>query len=81
MKRQAYVTRTGVRQFKPVLSESTYHRAEDDMTGFCLACGPTQGGCEPDARKYQCESCEAPKVYGIPELLIMGLAVITVGRS
>ena len=25
--------------------------------GFCLSCGNEQGGCEPDARRYQCEAC------------------------
>src|SRR3990167_9017814 len=25
--------------------------------GFCLACGSQQEGCEPDARRYECEDC------------------------
>ena len=48
--------------------------------GFCLSCGETQCGCEPDARGYECESCGAKGtrgVYGIEELFIMGLARIT----
>lgn len=28
---------------------------------------------EPDARKYVCESCGKPKVYGAAELAMMGL--------
>lgn len=43
-----------------------------DGTGFCLACGEEASGCEPDARKYECESCEAKQVYGAEEILIMG---------
>ena len=76
MTKQSYTTRTGAKQFRPVLTERQYRNAEDSYTGFCLACGKTRGECEPDARKYKCESCGAEKVYGIPELLVMGLAVI-----
>ena len=36
--------------------------------GFCIACGHEQGGCEPDAREYQCESCGEYEVYGAAEL-------------
>jgi hypothetical protein len=41
-----------------------------DNPGFCIACGEEADGCEPDARKYRCESCGAMKVYGAEELLI-----------
>lgn len=41
-----------------------------DNPGFCLACGHEQEGCEPDARKYECESCGAREVYGAAELLM-----------
>lgn len=44
---------------------------QDDGTGFCIACGNEQGGCEPDARKYKCNNCEQMKVYGAEELLMM----------
>jgi len=44
----------------------------DDHLGFCIVCGFEQGGCEPDAREYVCESCGAKTVYGAEELLIMG---------
>lgn len=43
----------------------------DDGTGFCLACGDEAYGVEPDARRYECESCGAHKVYGAMELLLM----------
>ena len=42
-----------------------------DNPGFCIACGEEQDGCEPDARRYECESCGAKKVYGDEELLLM----------
>lgn len=42
----------------------------DDM-GFCIACGAEHYGIEPDARKYDCEECDLPKVYGAEELLMM----------
>jgi hypothetical protein len=49
-----------------------FHEADDDMGGFCLACGHMQYGCEPDARRYHCEACGEKKVYGAQELLLMG---------
>ena len=42
--------------------------------GFCLACGIDQDGCEPDARKYECESCGEREVYGAQELVLMFVA-------
>ena len=44
----------------------------DDCSGFCTSCGHKQGGCEPDAREYECEKCGKHKVYGAEELLVMG---------
>lgn len=78
MKKQPYTTRIGLKQFKPVLTEAQYQQAEDEMIGFCLACGAERECCEPDARKYPCDECQQPKVYGIPELLLMGLVVLKV---
>ena len=46
--------------------------SEIDGEGMCIACGSFQSGVEPDARKYECESCGEEKVYGIEELFIMG---------
>lgn len=45
--------------------------SEDHSKGFCVACGEEADGVEPDARKYICESCGKPKVYGAEELLMM----------
>jgi hypothetical protein len=41
-----------------------------DNPGVCLACGEEQEGCEPDARKYECEHCGEHKVYAPEELLM-----------
>lgn len=43
----------------------------DDCLGICIYCGEDQHGCEPDARKYRCESCNLNGVYGAEELLLM----------
>ncbi len=43
----------------------------DDNIGFCLGCGLEQGGCEPDAREYKCDSCGEFSVYGAEEILMM----------
>ena len=40
--------------------------------GICLACHNVQGGCESDARNYECESCGERKVFGAEELVLMG---------
>ena len=70
MKRKAYTTKTGLKQWRPVISDD--HMPEG---GWCLKCGHEVDGVEPDARKYVCECCGLPKVYGIEELLLMGLAI------
>lgn len=41
-----------------------------DNPGFCVACGNEQEGCEPDARRYECEACGEKQVYGSDELLM-----------
>lgn len=47
-----------------------------DSPGWCLTCGEEVDGVEPDARKYLCECCGERKVYGMEELLTMGLLII-----
>ena len=41
-----------------------------DNPGFCIACGEDAEGCEPDARRYECECCGERAVYGAEELLL-----------
>lgn len=43
----------------------------EEYLGYCITCGEEQGGCEPDARNYKCESCNENTVFGAEELLIM----------
>jgi hypothetical protein len=43
-----------------------------DNPGFCLSCGEEQDGCEPDAQRYECESCGERKVFGA-EFLMLGV--------
>ena len=66
-----YTTTKGVSQFRPRLTEAEYH--DSDNAGFCLACGSEASGVEPDARRYPCGACREHKVYGLEELLMMGL--------
>lgn len=66
-----YKTKSGATQFKPTIG--ALEEMVEDQEGFCLACGNTQDGVEPDARKYECDSCGAPKVYGAEELILMNL--------
>lgn len=73
MTAQPYTTRSGAKQFRPVVTSDEAH---EGTMGFCLACGAEVYGVEPDARKYTCESCQAPKVYGLEELALMGLLII-----
>lgn len=44
---------------------------EEEYIGFCLACGTEAYDVEPDARRYECESCGKEKVYGAQEILLM----------
>lgn len=74
MTKIAYTTRTGKQQWKPAYDEEFEALLSDGYHGFCLACGEDQEGVEPDARKYVCEACKQPKVYGLEELIMMGLA-------
>ena len=70
---EPYRTKTGVTQYRPTFEEVQEAIEGDNSTGFCLACGEEAGGVEPDARRYICEACGAPKVYGAEELVMMGL--------
>ena len=74
MKTVQYQTKTGKTQFRPVLNAAFERAIYVGGFGLCLACGEEVDGVEPDARRYTCESCEQPKVYGLEELMLMGLA-------
>ncbi len=77
MTTETYKTKTGATRYRPVMTEAEYrHSRSEDNAGFCLACGAEADGCEPDARGYECEVCGERKVYGLEELLMMGLLKI-----
>ena len=73
MRKVQYKTKSGALQWKPSFKWIESVQRRDEYEGFCLACGETQDGVEPDARQYVCESCGARKVYGAEELGLMGL--------
>jgi tRNA(Ile2) C34 agmatinyltransferase TiaS len=45
----------------------------DENVGFCLACGHSQDGCEPDAQGYKCEDCGERKVMGAELILVTSI--------
>jgi predicted RNA-binding Zn-ribbon protein involved in translation (DUF1610 family) len=47
-----------------------------DSPGWCLTCGEEVDGVEPDARRYMCGCCGKKSIYGMEELLMMGLLII-----
>lgn len=66
-----YNAKSGAKQWKPSIELVMAMSANDE--GFCLACGEVNDSIEPDARKYHCQACGMPKVYGAEELALMGL--------
>ena len=70
---KTYKTKSGAVQHMPSMAEVQEIIEGDNSGGFCLACGAEASAVEPDARKYTCETCGQPKVYGAEELVIMGL--------
>ena len=73
MRKVQYTAKSGAIQWKPSVAWIESVRCNDEYEGFCLACGSTQHGVEPDGRRYRCENCGAYKVYGAEELALMGL--------
>jgi len=59
--------------YTPTFSE--VKASSENMTGFCIACGHTQRGVEPDAERYTCEACDKNQVWGGEQLLTMGHVV------
>ena len=44
-----------------------------DNPGMCIACGCDAGGVEPDAEKYPCDECGKHTVYGVEQVVLLGL--------
>lgn len=55
------------------MTQEEYSYAAEDSLGVCIACGEEQYGYEPDARGAYCEVCGEDEVYGMEELLLMGM--------
>ena len=72
MKTVTAKTKSGKTIHLPVFNADFEEACGDGSQGLCIACGEEASGVEPDARKYECESCNALKVYGLEELVMMG---------
>jgi len=55
------------------MTQEDYRCMSEDGTGFCIECEEAAGYCEPDAWGCECEYCGAHAVYGMDELLLMGM--------
>lgn len=44
-----------------------------NTAGFCLSCGETVEGVEPDTERDDCPHCGSAKVFGAENLMIRGL--------
>lgn len=58
------------------MSVGTFREMSEDNGGFCLACKEEAWGVEPDARNYECECCGENQVFGLEEILMMGLVTL-----
>lgn len=58
------------------LTEAEYRTGCDLFEGRCLACRETADSVEPDAEHYKCQACGELQVFGLEQLLIMGLVEI-----
>jgi hypothetical protein len=54
-----------------LLDIATELMAEDDGAGVCRSCLTITYGVEPDARRYLCQACGRPEVYGAEQLVVM----------
>lgn len=71
-----FTNKQGNTRYAPVFSspEELHQLMFDDNTqGFCIICGMGADGVEPDARRYECESCGEKGVFGLEELVVCGV--------
>jgi hypothetical protein len=55
------------------MTQDSYLAMTESYNGLCLECGETrEGGCEPDAEKYECYSCGAHAVMGAENAMMAG---------
>jgi hypothetical protein len=56
------------------VTPAQYEEAARDYLGWCCNCESfSTGCCEPDARRYECESCGERTVFGAEEALMSGM--------
>lgn len=60
-------------------SEARFQATEEQVLegriGYCTACGE-QADVEPDVSGGFCQACHEPKVYGLEQLVVMGLVEV-----
>jgi hypothetical protein len=57
----------------PRMTVDEFTEACESYEGFCTTCNEvTKSNVEPDARRYECESCGERTVYGMEEALMSG---------
>lgn len=80
MQAKSVTTKSGKTLYVPMFdSPDEIHELifNDNTQGFCIACGEDAYGVEPDARRYECESCGENKVYGLEEIVMRGWVAYT----
>ena len=67
---------TTIRHSRPEIVRMAFDEfleSSEAYEGFCTTCNEiTNSGVEPDARRYECESCGNRTVYGMAEALLNG---------
>ena len=76
MDRSGYRNKVGTQGYKVSMGIEEYLELANSDTGWCVACGTEAYGVEPDAREYTCENCGDNSVYGLEELMLIGLLEI-----
>ena len=67
--------KTGESVDVPVVTVSAVHEIreiEEEFGGMCFRCGTIAFGVEPDASRYECESCGGYSVYGLELAMLHG---------
>lgn len=77
MEAKMVALKSGGVKWVPSLSSEEFVEVAEADEGFCVVCGETASGVEPDACSYICENCGQPDVYGYEELMLMGDVELT----
>ena len=56
-----------------LLRKKMWSLISDGCGGFCINCGKEAREVEHDARKYTCPYCHEETLYGLEELMAMGI--------